>query len=248
MAKVENVKLHGLNAVRLTDSSGATCEIMLDGAHVTSWKSADGIENLFVSSKSEFGNGKAVRGGIPLCWPQFNTLGPYGKHGFARNSAEWTIVRTSTEPFPSVVFGLTDSEATRKVFPFAFSLRYAVTIDGAQSMSTSLTVMNTGDAPMEFTTALHTYFSCATAAAVNVQGLLDVEYLAGETKGTQTDALLNMKGEIDRIYYNSPSELYLTDVSTNASQSALATKVAPTTLVLMDGRIYTHHPLLHTAN
>merc|ERR1711965_817154 len=95
---VENIKLKGLDAVRLTDASGATCDIYEFGAHVASWKSADGIENLFVSSTAEIGGGKALRGGIPICWPQFAGKGPYQKHGFCRNSAEWTIVRTSTEP------------------------------------------------------------------------------------------------------------------------------------------------------
>ena len=55
-----------------------------------------------------------------------------------------------------MVLGLSDSEATRAAFPFGFSLRYSVTIDGPESVSTALFVQNTGDTPLEFTGALHT--------------------------------------------------------------------------------------------
>ena len=44
-------------------------------------------------------------------------------------------------PYPCVVLGLTDSEATRAAFPFGFSLRYSVTIDGPESVSTALFVL-----------------------------------------------------------------------------------------------------------
>lgn len=220
MSKCEEFTLNGEKAVRLTDASGASCELLVYGAHVCTWKSADGVDNLFVSSKAEYGGGKAVRGGIPVCWPQFNTMGPYGKHGFARNSGEWTIVRTSIEPFPSVVLGLKESEATRKSgFDFPFNLRYAVTLDGPQSLSTSLTVMNTGDKPFDFTGALHTYFSCDSASAVKIQGLGGMEFV-DSTKGgataTQEESLLGFSGEVDRNYYGAPSELYLLNVGPNS--------------------------------
>ena len=55
------------------------------------------------------------------------------------------VIRTASEPYPCVVFGLTDSEASRKVFPFGFNLRYSVTLDGPDSISTSLMVLNTSD-------------------------------------------------------------------------------------------------------
>jgi glucose-6-phosphate 1-epimerase len=90
MSSVENITLNGLPAVRLTDKSGATCEVYCYGAHVASWKSADGVENLFVSSTAEIGNGKALRGGVPICWPQFAAKGKYGKHGFCRSSDKCT--------------------------------------------------------------------------------------------------------------------------------------------------------------
>jgi glucose-6-phosphate 1-epimerase len=216
MSKAEEITLHGLPAVRLTDASGASCDVLVYGAHVTTWKSADGVQNLYVSSKAEYGGGKAVRGGIPLCWPQFASVGPNGKHGFVRNSAEWTVVRTSSDPFPSVVLGLKDSAASKKYgLASPFSLRYAVTLDGPRSLSTSLTVINTGDQPIEFTGALHTYFTCDAVGAAQIQGLGGVTYsdsTKGGEKAPQEAALLGFDGEVDRIYYDAPSELYIRNV------------------------------------
>ena len=216
MSKVENITLKGLPAVRLTDASGATCEIFLYGAHVASWKPADGVETLFTSSTAEIGGGKALRGGIPICWPQFAAKGQYAKHGICRTSSEWTVLRTNVDPFPCVVLELKDSEATRAAWPFPFKLHYAVTLDGAQTLSTSMTVLNPSkEAALEFTGALHTYFACEEAGAVQIMGLAETEYensAAGGAKGTQEEPLLAFSGETDRIYYNTPSELYLMNV------------------------------------
>ena len=187
-----------------------------DGAHVASWKSADGVENLFVSSTAEIGGGKALRGGVPICWPQFAGKGDGPKHGFCRTSSEWKVVRTSTEPYPTVVFALSDSDATRAVWPSPFNLRYSVTLDGPQTLSTSLTVMNTGEEAFTCTGALHSYFACASAGAVQVHGLGGLEYensaAGGATETQGEDELLAFAGETDRIYYKTPSELYLLNV------------------------------------
>jgi len=79
-----------LPVVSLATAAGAQASVHLHGAHVTSWKTPDGTERLFMSSASAFEAGTAIRGGVPVCWPQFAGRGPLGKHGFARTS-EWTI-------------------------------------------------------------------------------------------------------------------------------------------------------------
>jgi len=42
---------------------------------------------MFVSKNAIFQPPKAIRGGVPVCFPQFGQLGPLGQHGFARNTA-----------------------------------------------------------------------------------------------------------------------------------------------------------------
>ena len=215
MASVTTIKKNGLDCVQLTHSSGASALVYVYGAHLASWQTSDGAEQLFVSSKTEYGGGTAIRGGVPICWPQFADRGPLPKHGLCRNSAEWQVVRTSSEPYPCVVLGLSDTEATRAAYPSSFSLRYSVTLDGPESLSTALMVQNTGDAPLEFTGALHTYLRCEDAAAVRVQGLQGLQY-EDSTKGgavaRQEEPLLSIAGEVDRVYLGAPAEAYVIEV------------------------------------
>ena len=49
--------------------TGERLEVLLHGATVVSWKSNNGKENLFLSSKAVLDGSKAVRGGIPLVFP-----------------------------------------------------------------------------------------------------------------------------------------------------------------------------------
>ena len=144
-----------LTVATLTHPSGATAEVYLHGAHVTSWIPADGVERLFVSSASLYAAGKAIRGGIPVCFPQFSGRGPLPNHGFARTSSGWQVesmvsdgpsgevrlvlsLPDSDESNPNLdpnlnpnqvclVLSLSDSDESRAVWPHAFELRYTVT-------------------------------------------------------------------------------------------------------------------------
>ena len=49
--------------------TGERVEVLLYGATVISWKSSNGKENLFLSSKAHLDGSKPVRGGIPLVFP-----------------------------------------------------------------------------------------------------------------------------------------------------------------------------------
>ncbi|HEX6371728.1 MAG TPA: hypothetical protein VF006_22595, partial [Longimicrobium sp.] len=60
-----------LPKLRLSHASGATAEVYLHGAHVASWVPAGGTEALFVSRAATFAPGKAIRGGVPVIFPQF---------------------------------------------------------------------------------------------------------------------------------------------------------------------------------
>jgi len=170
---------------------------------------------MFVSSATAYGGGKAIRGGVPICWPQFAGRGEYPKHGFARNSGAWKVLRTSTTPHPCVVLELSDDESTRAVFPFSgWKLQFAVTLDSASSISTSMSVLNAGEADLSFTTALHTYFKVADCSKVTVVGLKDVTYedsTKGGASSSQEEEALAIKGEVDRVYLNTPSEAYIVD-------------------------------------
>ena len=154
---------------------------------------------------------KAIRGGIPLCFPQFSDFGPLGQHGFARNMT-WEVTEQTAE---GVTMRLAASDATREAWPHEFACEYAVRLD-ADELTTTLSVTNEGSAPMSFTTALHTYFKVRDATAARVEGLKGTQYLdslkARETFDETGDAV-TFSEEVDRIYLSTPDELAVVDPS-----------------------------------
>lgn len=108
---------------------------------------------------------------------------------------------------------LSDSEATRAAWPFAFALLYTVTLTDA-SLSMRLEATNTGADPLVFTGALHTYLAVADVCSVGVAGLGGLTYednTAGLSLMQESAAdRLNIEGEVDRVYLNAPLSLTLT--------------------------------------
>ncbi|CAM8956238.1 unnamed protein product [Rhodiola kirilowii] len=83
---VENFKdKDGIEQVLIRSPRGASLLVSLHGGQVLSWKTERGEELLFISSKSKFKPPNSVRGGIPICFPQFGKGGALEQHGFARN-------------------------------------------------------------------------------------------------------------------------------------------------------------------
>jgi len=79
-----------LPAIRIVAPDGAEATIALYGAHLVSWKGADGRERMFVSEKSVLDGSRAIRGGVPVIFPQFAERGTGMRHGFARVST-WRL-------------------------------------------------------------------------------------------------------------------------------------------------------------
>ena len=175
-------------AVRWRSPDGATATVVLQGAHLVSWKSADGIERLYVSERSAFEPGRAIRGGIPVCFPQFAKRGPLMQHGFARTQ-DWTCTGAGR-------FALEASPETLATWPHRFRLELAATIGGAR-LDVELRVRNTGDRALDFTAALHTYLLVADAASARLEGLQREPITAAEP--------------IDRVYLAPPSVTWLHD-------------------------------------
>lgn len=161
-----------MEGVILLETATASCKISLYAAHVLSW-TVKGKEQLFLSSKAVLDSPPtAIRGGIPLCWPQFGGFdvaegAPGKKHGFVRNSPGWEIAEKQAD---SCVLTLTPDDEMMVVWPHKFLLRYSISIQGA-SLKLALEVVNTSDAPLEFTGCLHSYWRCSDVAMCTVQGL-----------------------------------------------------------------------------
>lgn len=177
------------------------------GAHVTSWQ-VGGDELLFVSREAVYAEGTAIRGGIPVIFPQFAEQGPGPRHGFARKS-RWTLLGDGDASV--AMFELVDSEATRAVWPHAFRCTLRVALE-AERFAATLAVENTGDAPLTFTAALHTYLRVEDVHAVALEGLSGVRYQDKLRGGDyfEQDGALRLEGATDRVYEDAPDVLALT--------------------------------------
>lgn len=201
---------------------------------------------------------KAIRGGIPVCWPQFSDFGPLGQHGFARNMVRkriasppcllllpltracaraqaWELVSSggASAHGAFVELGLRDSEATLAAWPHAFALRLRVSLSDAGTLRQDVTVRNTGPEALRFTFALHTYFRVADVAKASVRGLAGTPYLdslQARARFTEEAEAIVFDKEVDRIYVGVPSTLTLADEGACRS-FALATRGLPDAIV-----------------
>ena len=196
----------GLPAVTVRAGDGATAQITLHGGHVISWRPAGDDERLFLSRAAHFGAEAAIRGGVPVIFPQFAGEGPLPKHGFAR-TALWTLTDLQADEasgHATARLELRESAATLAIWPHAFGLELAVTV-GGPTLHMALTVTNRGDEAFSFTGALHTYLRVTDVTATQVLGLTGGSYrdsALGGVMGMQTAASPTFGGEVDRIYFD----------------------------------------------
>ncbi|MEI2768229.1 MAG: D-hexose-6-phosphate mutarotase [Nitrosomonas sp.] len=175
---------------------------------------------LFLSSKAYYQDGKAIKGGAPICWPWFGA-DPEGKgrpgHGFVRNRP-WSVVATEalSNGDIKVTVGLDDTPETQAIWPHAFSLRQEIII--GDSLNLSLITRNTGKEKFSITQAFHTYFKVGDITRTKVLGLAGCDYLdktgGGSVQKHQTGDVI-IDAEVDRIYLNVGNTLTIDDSALN---------------------------------
>jgi glucose-6-phosphate 1-epimerase len=196
--------VNGLPKIILASSDGSRAEVYLHGAHVTSWIPAGDDERLYLSGASEFRDGAAIRGGVPIVFPQFSSWGLLLKHGFARNQA-WELISVCDG---SARFQLCDSEVTRAIWPHAFLAEFVVTVRERQLVM-ELAITNRGQQRLNFTAALHTYLRVDDIASTYIEHLGGLKYFDAVLKqeSVQPEDALAFHGEIDRVYFDAAQVL-----------------------------------------
>jgi glucose-6-phosphate 1-epimerase len=202
------VEVGALPAVRITAADGAEATVALFGAHLLSWKTADGKERLFVSAKTALDGSKPIRGGVPVIFPQFNVRGPGPKHGFARESS-WRLTGSGGDGGQSFLeFGLTQDDLAPAVadsWPNPFELRLRFTLSG-DALEFDFTVRNTGVQAYSFGVALHTYYDVGQLAATSVSGLQHARYTDHHLNTQEQDTpALHFTEKQDRLYQAPPA-------------------------------------------
>ncbi len=207
---IEHIDFQGMPAVRLVAPDGASAIVLLHGAQLVSWMPAGGDERLFLSGRSRYGDGAAIRGGIPVIFPQFSERGPLPRHGFVR-TRPWRLLHTETGVADAMaVLQIGDDEHTRAVWPFSFALELTVGVR-AERLDVELAATNTGTTSFEFMAALHTYLRVNEIEEARLGGLHGCRYedAVGSTAKVETAEELRVEAETDRIYFDAGSPLLL---------------------------------------
>jgi glucose-6-phosphate 1-epimerase len=186
--------------------------VFLQGAHLTHFAPRDEADWLWLSETARLEPGRAIRGGVPVCWPWFGApernapevkrrIHASQAHGFAR-TALWKLedVRESAHEV-EISLSLDANEDFRDLWSghalalmtFNFSVR------GCQI---ALTTTNLSSEPLAFSEALHSYFPTADISRSRILGLGQSNYIdtLQEWDYRSQDGPVYFDGEVDRIY------------------------------------------------
>ncbi len=188
--------------------------VALHGAHVLSWTSL-GVERLYLSPAAVFDGHSAIRGGVPVCFPQFNDRGSLPKHGFVRNRAWRAGVAQHDAASGSVRLSLqlASDAASLAIWPQAFTLELTLLLSSG-ALEMTLAARNTGAAAWSFTGALHTYLAVRDLGSVRLEGLHGQpvwDALTGSRATYQGD--VRFDGEFDRVFTAAAEPLTLHDAA-----------------------------------
>jgi glucose-6-phosphate 1-epimerase len=191
-------------------------EIYLHGAHVTHYQPNEAQPVLFVSKESRFEAGKAIRGGVPICFPWFGALegrDTAPAHGFARTSI-WDVQSTTSNSDGSatIALELKRDEDRSSFWPHAFRATFSVTF--GRTLRMELSVFHVRGEPLMFEEALHTYLQVGDVREVSVTGLAGTSYLDKTQAMKEVLEGINpikISGETDRVYLETTAECVIDD-------------------------------------
>jgi len=186
-----------------------SAKISLYGGQVLAWKPTNQQPVFWLSKDAIYQQGKAIRGGIPLCWPWFGAYDKNGEkagnHGFARVN-NWQLNKTDISEngvtITLVFHGHKQHELSENnVWPHAFILTQ--TLFFGETFKQSLKIKNNTDKSIEYSAALHSYFSVSSPEQVSVPALSNAEF---DDKLTAQHCLPSSKvqcvGPVDRVYHS----------------------------------------------
>ncbi len=194
------------------NNNSASAKIALQGAHVFHYARKGEKPILWLSEVSDFEVGKAIRGGVPICWPSFGMNNPdLPQHGFARTSEFKHLATNELDANTTeVILILRYSKETLALWPYKFELELKITVSDKLTMQLSTT--NLDNKTFKITQALHTYFDISHISDARVKGLDKKPYLDALTSEelTQNGDIIFEK-EVDRVYQEVSSEIMLKD-------------------------------------
>jgi len=204
----------GLVSAEITNGF-ATGRIYLQGGHVTHFQPRGHKPLLWVSDRSMYEPGKAIRGGIPICWPWFGDHPSDSKkpaHGFVRTSP-WEVLGSGETEYQEtfIRLGLSEKRNSLVIWPHSFSLELMALF--GKRFSLSLFITNSGERSFTFTGALHSYFYVADSGRIRIFGLEGKEYFdkVDGLRRKKQEGPVVMDKETDRIYLKTSEECLIED-------------------------------------
>ena len=179
-------------------------KVSLYGGHVLSWQPTNQKEVFWLSDTALYQEGKAIRGGIPLCWPWFGPLEGSNQHGFARQ-VFWQLESIQVSDAGVTVVICWQGDQMDKLWPYRARLEQ--TLFFGETFHQSLTITNLSDEAFQYTGALHSYFKVSSPDNVTVPLLNNVEF-DDKLTGDKITSLVrkNCQGPIDTVYYNNQAQ------------------------------------------
>ena len=203
--KVELCALgEGLQQLKISHIA-CNASLSLYGGHVLSWQPTGEKEVFWLSDDSLYQQGKAIRGGIPLCWPWFGAFQSGdgkigGNHGFARQVL-WQVDHVLIGEYNVEIVISWQGKQQHDLWPHHAKVVQRLVL--GEEFEQSLTIENLSSQSFEFTGALHSYFAVGHPENVQIDQLNKSRFdckITGLTE--QQDILENCVGPIDRIYNN----------------------------------------------
>jgi glucose-6-phosphate 1-epimerase len=181
-----------------------SARVALHGAHVMSWCPEGAEEVLYLSPDAVYRQGKAIRGGIPICWPWFNAHPnnpDLPSHGLVRNQF-WDLESTD----------VTEDGVVAKLRCDSADWSVVATISMGTSLEVALQSTNLADQEMMISGALHSYFSVGDVREITIKGLEETDYLdtVGDPTVGHQNGVIGIDREVDR-YYDSSGAVRLED-------------------------------------
>ena len=201
-------------------NSLATASVSLYGGHIVSWQPKTQTKPvLWLSDLVKFQQGKAIRGGVPICWPWFGAHPSQASlpgHGYARITPwELNSVHTLANGTTELNLSLGKSDLSQLYWQAEVHLELKITV--GDILEISLTTVNKSDHEVTITEGLHTYFQISDIANIRVVGLEGSDYidLVNQNESHTQHGAITFDGELGRIFLNNQSTCVIEDPALN---------------------------------
>jgi len=198
-------------AVAKIANAHARASIFLQGAQLTEWTPHGQAPVIWLSPAAQFIEGKAIRGGVPVCWPWFGGHASepgFPAHGYARTSP-WEVLETAALEDGTTRLSLR-LPPNPALWPHNTPLEIRLSV--GKTLEIELRTRNQGTETVVLGQALHTYFKVADVRRIAILGLDGCPYIDKlDGAGKRQAGPVGVAGEVDRVYLEVGGDCWIED-------------------------------------